>query len=260
MILAGDAARAGHAAPPGPAGPRGRAVPDRRHRAGHRRPPVRRRGRVGRARGARGRHDRRVPSGRAADGRPPGRHRRRGRALRPGPRRAGALPAVRHLARAVRPPRLRAAPARVGGPRGQDHVRRALRPGRRATATERDRPGRPHGAPAAAARLDVGLGTVWAGDAKDGFNGGGMFVRWIRPDAGRRRDRRGAGPVRRPVRPRAGGAVHRGHPVLDPRHRLPRRRGRAPAGRDGEPAPPGASQLLYAGAATYFDPPPPTAR
>ena len=36
---------------------------------------------------------------------------------------------------------------------------------------------------AAAARLDQGAGTVWAGDARDGFNGGGVFVRWLRPDA-----------------------------------------------------------------------------
>lgn len=28
--------------------------------------------------------------------------------------------------------------------------------------------------------LDRGQGTVWAGDARDGFNGGGEYVRWIR--------------------------------------------------------------------------------
>jgi hypothetical protein len=32
----------------------------------------------------------------------------------------------------------------------------------------------------AAAELDTGEGTVWAGDARDGFNGGGVFVRWVR--------------------------------------------------------------------------------
>jgi hypothetical protein len=32
----------------------------------------------------------------------------------------------------------------------------------------------------AAAELDQGAGTVWAGDAKEGFNGGGHAVRWIR--------------------------------------------------------------------------------
>lgn len=33
---------------------------------------------------------------------------------------------------------------------------------------------------AAARELDHGAGTVWAGDARDGFNGGGEFVRWVR--------------------------------------------------------------------------------
>ena len=32
----------------------------------------------------------------------------------------------------------------------------------------------------ASARLDRGDGTVWAGDARDGFNGGAVFVRWVR--------------------------------------------------------------------------------
>jgi len=32
----------------------------------------------------------------------------------------------------------------------------------------------------AAADFDTGAGTVWAGDARDGFNGGGVFVRWVR--------------------------------------------------------------------------------
>jgi hypothetical protein len=31
----------------------------------------------------------------------------------------------------------------------------------------------------AAEALDVGHGTVWAGDARDGFNGGGEFTRWV---------------------------------------------------------------------------------
>ena len=34
----------------------------------------------------------------------------------------------------------------------------------------------------AAGRLDQGAGTVWAGDARDGFNGGGDFVRWVVTD------------------------------------------------------------------------------
>lgn len=38
---------------------------------------------------------------------------------------------------------------------------------------------------AATARLDQGQGTVWAGDARDGFNGGATLVRWITDDATR---------------------------------------------------------------------------
>jgi hypothetical protein len=34
----------------------------------------------------------------------------------------------------------------------------------------------------AAAALDRGAGTVWAGDAREGFNGGGQFVRWVHGD------------------------------------------------------------------------------
>ena len=32
----------------------------------------------------------------------------------------------------------------------------------------------------AAVALDLGAGTVWAGDAREGFNGGGEYVRWVR--------------------------------------------------------------------------------
>jgi hypothetical protein len=38
---------------------------------------------------------------------------------------------------------------------------------------------------AAAARLDRGAGTVWSGDAREGFNGGGARVRWVRADTDR---------------------------------------------------------------------------
>jgi hypothetical protein len=34
----------------------------------------------------------------------------------------------------------------------------------------------------AAAMFDEGRGTVWAGDARDGFNGGGQYVRWVHDD------------------------------------------------------------------------------
>jgi len=39
------------------------------------------------------------------------------------------------------------------------------------------------GLAAAATRLDKGHGTVWSGDAKQGFNGGAAFVRWVIDDA-----------------------------------------------------------------------------
>jgi hypothetical protein len=37
----------------------------------------------------------------------------------------------------------------------------------------------------AACRLDRGDGTVWSADARDGFNGGGIFVRWVRDESDR---------------------------------------------------------------------------
>ena len=38
---------------------------------------------------------------------------------------------------------------------------------------------------AATAELRTELGVVWSGDARDGFNGGGNFVRWLRDDTDR---------------------------------------------------------------------------
>jgi hypothetical protein len=35
---------------------------------------------------------------------------------------------------------------------------------------------------AAAGRLDLGLGTVWQGDTKEGFNGGAEYLRWVRTE------------------------------------------------------------------------------
>ncbi len=40
-------------------------------------------------------------------------------------------------------------------------------------------PADPGGLEAASAALDRGAGVVWAGDNRDGFNGGGNFVRWV---------------------------------------------------------------------------------
>jgi hypothetical protein len=50
---------------------------------------------------------------------------------------------------------------------------------------------------------------------------------------------RGGGLPGRPLRPGAGDAIPRGHPVQHPRDRVPRRGGHVPAGRDGHPAPSG---------------------
>ena len=47
---------------------------------------------------------------------------------------------------------------------------------------------------AATAELATELGAVWSGDARDGFNGGGNFVRWLRDD----RDRAAAAAFFRP--------------------------------------------------------------
>ena len=108
----------------------------------------------------------------------------------------------------------------------------------------------------AAAQLDAGMGTVWAGDAKDGFNGGGVFVRWIRSAADATAiddalDRFTGQCDHVRVAPFIEGipcSIHGivcpdGVAVLRPIEMVNLRR-------------PGAGQLLYAGAASYFDPPP----
>ena len=40
-------------------------------------------------------------------------------------------------------------------------------------------------APDAAARIDEGGGCVWAGDSREGFNGGASYTRWVRTEASR---------------------------------------------------------------------------
>ncbi len=99
---------------------------------------------------------------------------------------------------------------------------------------------------AATAELGTELGAVWSGDARDGFNGGGNFVRWLRDD----RDRAAAAAFfRAALRPGAGAAVPGGRAVLDPRVRAARRYGGAAAGRDRDAARPGGADddLLRAG-------------
>ena len=92
---------------------------------------------------------------------------------------------------------------------------------------------------AAAGRLDRGAGTAWAGDARQGFNGGAQLLRWVREFArsGRSVVLRGGAVPGRALRPGPGDAVPGGHPLQHPRDGVPGRGGRVPAGRDGHPAP-----------------------
>ena len=81
--------------------------------------------------------------------------------------------------------------------------------------------------------LDEGQGVVWSGDARDGFNGGGDFVRRVLTDD----DARAALDVLRvALRPGAGDAVPGRRPVQHPRDRAARRHRRAASGRARDPA------------------------
>ena len=108
---------------------------------------------------------------------------------------------------------------------------------------------------ASAARLDRGQGTVWAGDAREGFNGGGVLVRWIRSDApgedvDEATSRFATQCDRVRVAPFVDGvpcSIHGfvcadGVAVLRPVEMVNLRR-------------PRGARFQYAGAATYFDPP-----
>jgi hypothetical protein len=108
---------------------------------------------------------------------------------------------------------------------------------------------------AAARRLDQGMGTVWSGDATEGFNGGGQFVRWVTPDdndaataavsffaAHCRRVR--VMPFLAGTPCSIHGMVFRdGVAVFRPVELITLTR-------------PGAAQMVYAGTATFYDPPP----
>ncbi len=105
----------------------------------------------------------------------------------------------------------------------------------------------------ACARTDQGAGTVWAGDARDGFNGGAEYVRWVRNEESRasaieffraRCDRVRVAPFVDGVPCSIHGfVVASGVAVLRPVELVTLR-----ADDD--------SGLRYAGAATYFDPEP----
>ncbi len=86
---------------------------------------------------------------------------------------------------------------------------------------------------AASQRLDRGEGTVWAGDNRDGFNGGGNFVRWVTDARGARGRYR---LLRQPLRPGAGAALPRRGAVQHPRLRHRRRHRRVPSGGDRDAA------------------------
>ena len=105
---------------------------------------------------------------------------------------------------------------------------------------------------AAAARLDRGQGTVWAGDASGGFNGGGTFVRWVTDDAQADRAQRWFAGRCRSVRVAPflegtpcnihGFATDDGLAVFRPVEAITLRSADPPT-------------LHYGGAATFFDPP-----
>jgi hypothetical protein len=106
---------------------------------------------------------------------------------------------------------------------------------------------------AAARRLDRGLGTAWAGDAREGLHGGAVCLRWIRAEeaaAGAvaffatRCDRVRVMPFLEGIPCSIHGVVFPGGgtSVFRPVEMVVLRR-------------PGEGRLLYAGAATYWDPP-----
>src|SRR6266508_119804 len=104
----------------------------------------------------------------------------------------------------------------------------------------------------AAARLDRGSGTVWAGDAREGFNGGAEYLRWVRSagDAAEAATFLAAHCDLARVMPFLEGVpcgIHGlvlpdGVAVLRPVEQVTLRR-------------PGRNRLLYAGVATFWDPP-----
>jgi RimJ/RimL family protein N-acetyltransferase len=105
---------------------------------------------------------------------------------------------------------------------------------------------------AAASRLDRGQGTVWSGDARQGFNGGGTFVRWVTDEVQAHSAQRWFVDRCRSVRVTPflegtpcnihGFATEDGLAVFRPVEAITLRSADPPA-------------LHYGGAATFFDPP-----
>jgi hypothetical protein len=110
---------------------------------------------------------------------------------------------------------------------------------------------------AAAGRLDRGAGTAWAGDARQGFHGGAYGLRWVRGEEdvaeavaflAARCDRVRVMPFLEGIPCSIHGVVFpRGVATFRPVEMVTLRR---PGGS------PGGSRLRYAGAATFWDPPP----
>ncbi|MEY2407152.1 MAG: hypothetical protein QOG39_2068 [Acidimicrobiaceae bacterium] len=104
----------------------------------------------------------------------------------------------------------------------------------------------------AADRLDHGAGTVWVGDAREGFHGGGEYARWIRQPAdvddaaaflAAHCDTARVMPFLEGIPCSVHGLVFADHvAAFRPIEMITLRR-------------PGSSQLFYAGAASYWDPP-----
>ena len=105
---------------------------------------------------------------------------------------------------------------------------------------------------AAAARLDRGAGTAWAGDARQGFNGGAQLLRWVRSEddaveaarfLGERCDRARVMPFLEGIPCSIHGVVFPGGvAAFRPVEMVTLRQ-------------PGSNRLRYAGAATFWDPP-----
>jgi hypothetical protein len=105
---------------------------------------------------------------------------------------------------------------------------------------------------AAAGRLDRGAGTAWAGDARQGFNGGAQLLRWVRSEQdaaeaarflAERCDRARVMPFLEGIPCSIHGMVFpSGVAAFRPVEMVTLRQ-------------PGSSRLRYAGAATFWDPP-----
>jgi hypothetical protein len=105
---------------------------------------------------------------------------------------------------------------------------------------------------AAAGRLDRGAGTAWAGDARQGFNGGAFCLRWVRDgeDAAEAATFLAARCHRVRVMPFLEGVPCSIHGVVFPQGVATFRPVEMVTLRR-----PGSSRLRYAGAATFWDPP-----